>query len=158
MYEWFSGAWVVDKDNDNDNDNNYDDIKITGDGCMCWSKSIKAALFFYHHGGSFVIFMLQESFTEGHSYFPGYSYVIRKFPGETVLNGTWICSWSSYKSCFTSTALLSVKILFLTSWRKLNRWTNRVHYRLRSIKWGQFRFSNFTSHFKQKSYFHFLIH
>ena len=33
-----------------------------------------------------------------------------------------------------------------------------MHYRLRSIKWGQFRFSNFTSHFKQKSYFHFLIH
>ena len=35
-------------------------------------------------------------------------------------------------------------------------WT--MHYRLRSIKRGQFRFSNFASHFKQKSYFHFLIH
>ena len=33
-----------------------------------------------------------------------------------------------------------------------------MHYRLRSIKRGQFRFSNFASHFKQKSYFHFLIH
>ena len=32
-----------------------------------------------------------------------------------------------------------------------------VHYRLRFIKQGQFRFSNFASHFKQKSYFHFLI-
>ena len=29
---------------------------------------------------------------------------------------------------------------------------------LRSIKRGQFRFSNFASHFKQKYYFHFLIH
>ena len=36
--------------------------------------------------------------------------------------------------------------------------TQTMHYRLRSIKRGQFRFSNFASHFKQKSYFHFLIH
>ena len=38
------------------------------------------------------------------------------------------------------------------------RQVNSLHYRLRSIKRGQFRFSNFASHFKQKSYFHFLIH
>ena len=40
----------------------------------------------------------------------------------------------------------------------LNQLLLTMHYRLRSIKRGQFRFSNFASHFKQKSYFHFLIH
>ena len=33
-----------------------------------------------------------------------------------------------------------------------------LHYRLRSIKQGEFRLANFASHFKQKCYFHFLIH
>ena len=33
-----------------------------------------------------------------------------------------------------------------------------MHYKLRSIKRGKFRLANFASNFKQKFYFHFLIH
>ena len=33
-----------------------------------------------------------------------------------------------------------------------------MHYWLRPIKRGQFRFANFAPHFKGKCHFHFLIH
>merc|ERR1712105_585830 len=54
--------------------------------------------------------------------------------------------------------IMQCSILMIRQAAPLEGFFITVHYRLRSIKQGQFRFSNFASHFKQKSYFHFLIH